>query len=85
MRAQEITFLKLVQGDKQFQVPLYQRTYSWRREQLQRLWEDIGELVDQHLAGDPTAPHSSAPWCWHPDRSRRAACRDGWWWTDNSA
>ncbi|WP_432026181.1 GmrSD restriction endonuclease domain-containing protein [Streptomyces sp. 1222.5] len=57
MRAQEITFLKLVQGDKQFQVPLYQRTYSWGREQLQRLWEDIGELVDQHLAGEPAAPH----------------------------
>ncbi|MEV4937503.1 GmrSD restriction endonuclease domain-containing protein [Streptomyces zaomyceticus] len=57
MRAQEISFLKLVQGDKQFQVPLYQRTYSWGREQLQRLWEDIGELVDQHLAGEPTVPH----------------------------
>ncbi|WP_328492575.1 DUF262 domain-containing HNH endonuclease family protein [Streptomyces sp. NBC_00414] len=57
MRAQEITFLKLVQGDKQFQVPLYQRTYSWGGEQLRQLWEDIGELVDQHLAGDPTAPH----------------------------
>ncbi|MFE7773734.1 DUF262 domain-containing protein [Streptomyces sp. NPDC057445] len=57
MRAQEITFLKLVQGDKQFQVPLYQRTYSWGRDQLQRLWEDIGELVDQHLAGEPAAPH----------------------------
>ncbi|MGX1507480.1 UNVERIFIED_CONTAM: alkylated DNA nucleotide flippase Atl1 [Streptomyces graminofaciens] len=57
MRAQEITFLKLVQGDKQFQVPLYQRTYSWGREQLQRLWEDVGELVDQHLAGEAAAPH----------------------------
>ncbi|MET7377918.1 DUF262 domain-containing protein [Streptomyces sp. NPDC005526] len=57
MRAQEITFLKLVQGDKQFQVPLYQRTYSWGREQLQRLWEDVGELVDQQLSGEPTAPH----------------------------
>lgn len=57
MRAQEITFLKLVQGDKQFQVPLYQRTYSWGGEQLRRLWEDICELVDQHLAGEPTAPH----------------------------
>ncbi|MGW2699914.1 GmrSD restriction endonuclease domain-containing protein [Streptomyces sp. NPDC001340] len=57
MRAQEITFLKLVQGDKQFQVPLYQRTYSWGREQLQRLWEDICELVEQHLTGDPAAPH----------------------------
>lgn len=57
MRAQEIAFLKLVQGDKQFQVPLYQRTYSWGREQLKRLWEDVGELVDQHLSGESTAPH----------------------------
>ncbi|WP_406175530.1 DUF262 domain-containing protein [Streptomyces sp. NBC_00996] len=57
MRAQEITFLKLVQGDKQFQVPLYQRTYSWGREQLKRLWEDVGELVDQHVSGESTAAH----------------------------
>jgi hypothetical protein len=57
MRAQEITLLKLVQGDKQFQVPLYQRTYSRGGEQLQRLREDIGELVEQHLAGEPAAPH----------------------------
>lgn len=57
MRAQEITFLKLVQGDKQFQVPLYQRTYSWGPDQLKRLWEDVTELVDQHVSGDSTAPH----------------------------
>ncbi|MEU2261359.1 DUF262 domain-containing protein [Streptomyces sp. NPDC019645] len=57
MRAQEITFLKLVQGDKQFQVPLYQRTYSWGTEQLKRLWEDVSELVDQHLSGESTTPH----------------------------
>jgi uncharacterized protein with ParB-like and HNH nuclease domain len=37
MRAQEITFLNLIQGEKQFQVPLYQRTYSWGKEQLDRL------------------------------------------------
>ncbi|WP_340556960.1 GmrSD restriction endonuclease domain-containing protein [Streptomyces sp. GSL17-111] len=57
MRAQEITFLKLVQGEKQFQVPLYQRTYSWGREQLQRLWDDITELVEQQLSGQSPAPH----------------------------
>ncbi|SCD34863.1 6-O-methylguanine DNA methyltransferase, DNA binding domain [Streptomyces sp. di50b] len=57
MRAQEITFLKLIQGEKQFQVPLYQRTYSWGREQLTRLWEDVGELVDQHLSGESATPH----------------------------
>ncbi|WP_030226149.1 GmrSD restriction endonuclease domain-containing protein [Streptomyces sp. NRRL WC-3626] len=57
MRAQEITFLKLIQGEKQFQVPLYQRTYSWGREQLSRLWEDVSELVDQHLSGESATPH----------------------------
>ncbi|WP_393056370.1 DUF262 domain-containing protein [Streptomyces sp. LN549] len=57
MRAQEITFLNLIQGEKQFQVPLYQRTYSWGRDQLLRLWEDVGELVEQHRAGESAAPH----------------------------
>ncbi|MEV7185578.1 DUF262 domain-containing protein [Kitasatospora sp. NPDC093102] len=56
MRAQEITFLNLVQGEKQFQVPLYQRTYSWERPQLQQLWDDVSELAEQHLDGaSPTA------------------------------
>ncbi|WP_181923507.1 hypothetical protein [Streptomyces inhibens] len=35
MHAQETTFSKLVQGEKQFQVPLYRRTYSRQREELQ--------------------------------------------------
>ncbi|MFE5585397.1 DUF262 domain-containing protein [Kitasatospora sp. NPDC056531] len=57
MRAQEITFLNLVQGQKQFQVPLYQRTYSWKQKDLQRLWEDVSELVELHLAGSSPARH----------------------------
>ncbi|WP_030679576.1 GmrSD restriction endonuclease domain-containing protein [Streptomyces cellulosae] len=57
MRAQEITFLKLVQGEKQFQVPLYQRTYSWTRKELQRLWDDLLDLVEQQLEGGSPASH----------------------------
>ncbi|MFE9825343.1 DUF262 domain-containing protein [Streptomyces sp. NPDC005791] len=57
MRAQEITFLNLIQGEKQFQVPLYQRTYSWGKDQLERLWEDVGELVEQHREGETVTPH----------------------------
>ena len=34
MRAHEVSFLDLVQGEKQFQVPLYQRTYRWGDSQL---------------------------------------------------
>jgi len=43
VRASETTFKQLVQGDKQFQVPLYQRPFSWQDDQLRRLWSDIRE------------------------------------------
>ncbi|MFD7876920.1 DUF262 domain-containing protein, partial [Streptomyces sp. NPDC059766] len=57
MHAREITFSKLVQGEMQFQVPLYQRTYSWQREQLQQLWDDVQELAEDQLEGRPPAAH----------------------------
>ncbi|MFI0978893.1 DUF262 domain-containing protein [Streptomyces sp. NPDC021093] len=57
MHAQETTFSKLVQGEKQFQVPLYQRTYSWQREELQQLWDDVLELVEEQAEGRPPAAH----------------------------
>lgn len=57
VHAREITFSKLVQGEMQFQVPLYQRTYSWQREQLQQLWDDVQELVEDQLEGRPPAAH----------------------------
>ncbi|MEO3976462.1 DUF262 domain-containing protein [Streptomyces sp. CAU 1734] len=56
MQAREVTFSKLVEGEKQFQVPLYQRTYSWEEEQLRQLWDDMGELVDDRLEG--REPHA---------------------------
>nr|WP_324842338.1 DUF262 domain-containing protein [Streptomyces sp. CMB-StM0423] len=57
MHAQETTFKNLVQGEKQFQVPLYQRTYSWEREQLQQLWGDVVELVEEQAEGRSPAAH----------------------------
>ncbi|MER7000240.1 DUF262 domain-containing protein [Streptomyces sp. NPDC000410] len=58
MQAREITFSKLVQqGEMQLQVPLYQRTYSWQRDELRQLWDDVQELVDDQLAGRPPAAH----------------------------
>ena len=39
--AVETSLQKLLEGTKQYQVPLYQRTYSWKTEQLQRLWDDL--------------------------------------------
>ncbi|MFI0819827.1 DUF262 domain-containing protein [Streptomyces sp. NPDC021098] len=43
MEARETTFEKLIQGDNQFQIPLYQRTYSWKRDDHERLWTDLVE------------------------------------------
>lgn len=57
MHAQETTFNDLVQGEKQYQVPLYQRTYSWEREQLQQLWDDVLELAEDQAEGRAPAAH----------------------------
>jgi uncharacterized protein with ParB-like and HNH nuclease domain len=52
MRAHEVSFLDLVQGEKQFQVPLYQRTYSWADKQLAQLWRDLLAQGETMAAGD---------------------------------
>ncbi|MGX1949468.1 GmrSD restriction endonuclease domain-containing protein [Streptomyces anulatus] len=57
MHAHETTFSKLVHGETQFQVPLYQRTYTWQRDELRQLWDDVLELVEDKRAGNAPAPH----------------------------
>ena len=57
MRAHEVTFLDLVQGEKQFQVPLYQRTYSWTEAQHSQLWRDIREQGEAMSAGTAVSNH----------------------------
>ncbi|MGQ0775097.1 MAG: GmrSD restriction endonuclease domain-containing protein [Pseudonocardiales bacterium] len=47
--ARETTLQELLEGSKQYQVPLYQRTYSWTRAQLERLWEDIVKLAGDRI------------------------------------
>lgn len=36
----------LLEGDRQYVVPYFQRTYSWRRQQWSTLFEDILELYE---------------------------------------
>jgi alkylated DNA nucleotide flippase Atl1 len=57
MRAHEVSFLDLVQGEKQFQVPLYQRTYSWGDKQLGQLWRDLLSQGDAMTAEVPASAH----------------------------
>ncbi len=56
MKANETNFFKFLEGNKQFVVPIYQRTYSWTREQCEQLWHDIihaatHEEVKGHFVG----------------------------------
>lgn len=44
--AHEVSFLDLIQGEKQFQVPLYQRTYSWAAQMgRDRVYESMADLT----------------------------------------
>ncbi|MEV0216459.1 DUF262 domain-containing protein [Micromonospora sp. NPDC050695] len=54
--AAQTTLQGLLEGTKQYQVPLYQRTYSWQDHHLERLWDDILRLTDDR-AENPKATH----------------------------
>lgn len=54
--AKETTLQELLEGSKQYRVPLYQRTYSWGDKQLTRLWADVAKLAEDRQQ-DPTATH----------------------------
>ncbi len=56
MKANETTLRKLIQGDQQLLVPLYQRRYTWERTQLSQLWDDILAQVDMVAEGKTNAP-----------------------------
>jgi alkylated DNA nucleotide flippase Atl1 len=45
VKALETTVRQLLEGTRQYQVPLYQRTYSWSTTQLGRLWDDLAKLA----------------------------------------
>jgi len=47
--ARETTLQELLEGTKQYQVPLYQRTYSWKQTQLERLWRDVVQLAEDRF------------------------------------
>jgi len=41
MKAQDLQFTQLLEGSKQFIIPIFQRTYSWERSHCEQLWKDI--------------------------------------------
>jgi len=46
MKANETTFQHVVEGTKQYIVPLFQRPYCWDKAQWETLWNDLVELLD---------------------------------------
>ncbi|MCK4458405.1 MAG: DUF262 domain-containing protein, partial [Methanosarcinales archaeon] len=56
MKANETRFLDFLGKPAQFIIPIYQRTYSWKRKQCEQLWKDIiraatDEIVSGHFVG----------------------------------
>ncbi|WP_146549815.1 DUF262 domain-containing protein [Rummeliibacillus suwonensis] len=48
MKANETNLQEIIEGSKQYIIPMFQRTYSWELKQWQTLWEDLMELVDDN-------------------------------------
>lgn len=68
MRADEIKIQSLVEGVKQFVLPLFQRKYVWDRREWEMLWVDILSLLNEenhsyaHFIGSiVTMPMNSVP------------------------
>jgi alkylated DNA nucleotide flippase Atl1 len=54
--ASETNLQELLEGARQYRVPLYQRTYAWTTVQLERLWDDLVQIAEDRVA-DPKASH----------------------------
>src|SRR5262249_56860083 len=46
MKANETTFQHVIEGTKQYIVPLFQRPYCWDKSQWETLWNDLVEMQD---------------------------------------
>ncbi len=55
MKAQETNLEAILEGKKQYQVPMFQRLYSWGHDQIDQLWDDIIEIAETRR----TSPHAT--------------------------
>ena len=69
MEAHDTDFLELLDGNKQFAVPIFQRRYNWEKKHCEKLWNDIlslgeGSTARSHFLGsivyiDPKVSNAS--------------------------
>lgn len=46
MKASETTLQPVFEGVKQYVIPLFQRTYSWKSKDWETLWDDLMDLYE---------------------------------------
>ncbi|MEC4818273.1 MAG: DUF262 domain-containing protein, partial [Scytonema sp. PMC 1069.18] len=51
MKASETTLRNLLEGGKQFQIPLFQRPYSWKGDNWEALWNDLINIYTDEVRG----------------------------------
>ena len=51
VKANETNLEGILEGKRQYQVPLYQRVYSWGPKQIDQLWDDLMEIAEARRAG----------------------------------
>lgn len=67
MKASETKFQPIIEGNKQYVIPLFQRPYSWDKAQWSLLWDDLIDLCQNetprtHFIGSiVTMPTHSVP------------------------
>ncbi len=67
MKASETNLQPVIEGTKQYVVPLFQRAYSWDKKEWETLWNDLLELCEEdeprdHFIGSMvTMPTDSVP------------------------
>jgi len=46
MEAKEFTLQPILEGEKQYVIPLFQRSYSWKQNRWQTLWNDLLDIYE---------------------------------------
>ncbi|MCY3799330.1 MAG: DUF262 domain-containing protein [Chloroflexi bacterium] len=47
MKSEDAKLQKLLEGTKQYVIPLFQRVYTWKKDEWDELWRDILDIYDQ--------------------------------------
>ena len=63
MDARKGNIYEILNGNKQFLIPVYQRFYSWDIDQCKRLWNDIVDMQkkERFIIVDIETPRSFSP------------------------